>query len=63
MYSGDYTYIRQATDWPRWRYVRAGLAQSLADVSQAPGLLKGRLADVGMAVRYRMREGAAPVTS
>ena len=51
MKSGDYTYIWQATDWPSWRYDLAALAQSLADVSRAQGLLIGRLADVGMALR------------
>ncbi len=51
MNSGDYTYIWQATDWPTWRYDLAALARSLADVSRAQGLLMGRLADVGMALR------------
>jgi len=51
MNSGDYTYIWRATDWPNWRYDLAALAQSLADVSRAQGLLMGRLADVGMALR------------
>lgn len=48
---GDYTYIWQADDWPSWRYDLATLAHSLADVSRAQGLLMGRLADVGMALR------------
>ena len=51
MKSGDYTYIWQASDWPSWRYDLAALAQSLAEVSRAQGLLMGRLADVGMALR------------
>ena len=51
MKSGDYTYIWQASDWPSWRYDLAALAQSLANVSRAQGLLMGRLADVGMALR------------
>ncbi|WP_298015410.1 Fic family protein [uncultured Castellaniella sp.] len=51
MKSGDYTYIWQASDWPSWRYDLATLAQSLADASRAQGLLMGRLADVGMALR------------
>jgi len=51
MNGGDYTYIWQASDWPSWRYDLAALAQSLADVSRAQGLLMGRLADVGMALR------------
>ncbi|MYN11787.1 DUF4172 domain-containing protein [Pusillimonas sp. TS35] len=51
MKSGDYAYIWQASDWPSWRYDLAALAQTLADVSRAQGLLMGRLADVGMALR------------
>ncbi|MBE0548616.1 MAG: Fic family protein [Rubrivivax sp.] len=51
MNSGDYIYIWQASDWPSWRYDLAALARSLADVSHAQGLLMGRLADVGMALR------------
>lgn len=51
MNSGDYTYIWQASDWPCWRYDLSALAQPLADVSRAQGLLMGRLADVGMALR------------
>ena len=51
MKSGDYTYIWQANDWPNWHYDLATLAQSLADVSRAQGLLMGRLADVSMALR------------
>ena len=51
MSSGDKIYIWQASDWPNWRYDLAALARSLADVSRAQGLLMGRLADVGMAVR------------
>ncbi len=51
MYSGDCTYIWQSDDWPTWRYDLATLAHSLADVSRAQGLLMGRLADVGMALR------------
>ena len=51
MKRGDYTYIWQARDWPSWRYDLASLARSLADVSRAQGLLMGRLADVGMALR------------
>lgn len=51
MNSGDYTYIWQIGDWPNWRYDLAPLAGPLADVSRAQGLLLGRLADVGMALR------------
>jgi Fic family protein len=51
MNSGDYEYIWQAPDWPAWRYDLASLAGPLAAVSRAQGLLLGRLADVGMALR------------
>ena len=51
MNGGYYTYIWQASDWPTWRFDLAALAQPLADVSRAQGLLMGRLADVGMALR------------
>ena len=51
MNRGDYTYIWQADDWPSLRYDLATLTHSLADVSRAQGLLMGRLADVGMALR------------
>ncbi|MFA5240893.1 MAG: Fic family protein [Sulfuricella sp.] len=51
MNSGDYTYIWQANDWPNWHYDLASLAGLLADVCHAQGLLLGRLADVGMALR------------
>lgn len=51
MKSGDYTCIWQASDWPNWRYDLAALAGPLAEVSRAQGLLMGRLADVGMALR------------
>ncbi len=51
MKSGDYSYIWQAEDWPKWRYDLAALAGPLAEVSRAQGLLMGRLADVGMGLR------------
>lgn len=51
MKSGDNHYIWQADDWPRWRYDVAALVSSLAEVSRAQGVLVGRLADVGMALR------------
>ncbi|HEX7636221.1 MAG TPA: Fic family protein [Noviherbaspirillum sp.] len=51
MNSGDYTYIWQANDWPMWRYDLAALADPLTKVSRAQGVLMGRLADVGMALR------------
>jgi len=51
MFSGDYATIWQAKDWPTWRFDLGALAQPLADVSPLQGLLMGRLADVGMALR------------
>lgn len=51
MNSGDYPYVWQASDWPDWHYDLASLAEPLANVSRAQGLLLGRLADVGMALR------------
>lgn len=44
-------YIWQSPHWPDWRYDLAALAEPLAAVSCAQGLLLGRLADVGMALR------------
>ena len=51
MNSGDYEYIWQAGDWPNWHFDLAALAGPMAEVSRAQGLLMGRLADVGMALR------------
>ena len=51
MKRGDYEYIWQAPDWPAWRFDLPSLAQPLADVSRAQGVLMGRLADVGLAQR------------
>ena len=51
MKRGDYEHVWQASDWPGWRYDLAALARPLADASRAQGLLMGRLADVGMALR------------
>jgi Fic family protein len=51
MNRGHSTYIWEAEDWPHWRFDLAALAQPLADVSRAQGLLMGRLADVGIALR------------
>jgi Fic family protein len=48
---GDYTYVWQAPDWPNWRYRLAALAHPLAEVSRIQGVLLGRLADIGMALR------------
>ncbi|MCC5793478.1 MAG: Fic family protein [Chromatiales bacterium] len=51
MKGGEYKYIWQAGDWPNWRFDLATLAGPMAEVSRAQGLLLGRLADVGMALR------------
>ncbi len=51
MISGDYKYIWQAGDWPNWHFDLGVLAGPMAEVSRAQGLLIGRLADVGMALR------------
>ena len=51
MNSGNCKYIWQANDWPSWHFNLATLAQPMAAVSRAQGLLIGRLADVGMALR------------
>ena len=51
MNSGDYKYIWQASDWPHWRFDLAALAEPMAEASRAQGILIGRLADVGMALR------------
>jgi len=48
---GDCKYIWQAPDWPKWQYDLAALAGPMAEVSRAQGLLLGRLADVGVALR------------
>jgi Fic family protein len=48
---GEQLYIWQAADWPAWRYDLAKLAEPLAEVSRAQGVLMGRLADVGTALR------------
>lgn len=48
---GDCIYIWQAPEWPRWRYDLAALAEPLAQVSRAQGVLLGRLADVGLGLR------------
>ena len=51
MNSGDYNYIWQSNDWPNWRFDLTQLAAPMAEVSRAQGLLMGRLADVGLALR------------
>lgn len=49
--SGDYTFIWESAGWPAWRFDLPALATPLADVSRAQGVLAGRLADVGLALR------------
>lgn len=56
MKSGDYVW--DAEDWPQWRYDLASLADPLAAVSRAQGLLIGRLADVDRALRDQASLGA-----
>lgn len=51
MNSGEHRYIWEAGDWPNWRYDLATLAGQLAEASRSQGLLLGRLADVGVALR------------
>lgn len=51
MKRGEKRYIWQADDWPDWRYDLAKLAGPLANISQAQGMLLGRLTDMGLALR------------
>ncbi len=51
MNSGDYKYIWQSHDWPNWQFDLAALADFIASVSRAQGILMGRLADAGMPIR------------
>ena len=51
MNSGERRYIWAAADWPNWRYDLAALAGPLSEASRSQGMLLGRLADVGMALR------------
>ena len=51
MNHGEKHYIWQADDWPNWRYNLSALTGPLTEVSRAQGLLMGRLADVGLALR------------
>lgn len=51
MNSGDCNYIWQASDWPNWNFDLSALAGSMVEVSRAQGILMGRLADAGMALR------------
>jgi Fic family protein len=51
MNRGDWLYIWESPEWPAWCYDLSRLAAPLAEVSRAQGLLFGRLADVGLALR------------
>lgn len=51
MKRGYYSYIWQSPEWPNWRYDLSVLSEPLAQVSLAQGVLLGRLADVGLALR------------
>jgi Fic family protein len=51
MNSGENLYVWQSGQWPAWRYALPALAQAVAEVSQAQGMLLGRLADVGLPLR------------
>jgi Fic family protein len=51
MPSGENIDISQQPDWPAWRFDLAALTDALVRVSHAQGLLLGRLADVGLALR------------
>jgi len=48
---GEKRFIWQAEDWPNWRYELSSLTWPLTEVSRAQGVLLGRLADVGLALR------------
>ncbi|RZJ16133.1 MAG: Fic family protein [Haliea sp.] len=51
MKRGDNLYIWDSQQWPEWRYDLSALAPALAETSRGQGLLFGRLADVGLALR------------
>ena len=51
MDSGENLYIWQSDDWPYWRYDLSALIEPLTTVSRVQGLLLGRLADLGLALR------------
>ncbi|NVM77189.1 Fic family protein [Duganella sp. SG902] len=54
MECGDYTYIWQAPDWPRWRYDLTALAAAMSEVSHAQGYLLGRLEEAGLLLRDQL---------
>jgi Fic family protein len=51
MTSSQKHYIWQASNWPDWQFDWAAIAEPMAKVGRAQGLLMGRLADVGMGLR------------
>lgn len=61
MNSGDYNDLWQAKALPNWRFDFAALAGPMSEVSRAQGLLMGRLADVGMALRDPMQLVSGPI--
>lgn len=58
MGSGEKRYVWQADDWPKWRHELSALVGPLTEVSRAQGVLLGRLADLGMALRDQARLAA-----
>lgn len=51
MKRGECIYLWQSKEWPKWRYGLSELAQPMAEVCHAQGMLLGRLADAGLALR------------
>lgn len=51
MKNGENPYIWQEKDWPNWRYDLHVLSGPLTEVSRAQGVLMGRMADAGLALR------------
>ena len=55
MKSGDYRYIWQNKDWPRWSYNQDRLSALLAQVHREHGYLAGRMHDLGLDLRDKAR--------
>jgi len=55
MKSGDYRYIWQNKDWPRWSYSQDRLSALLARVHREHGYLAGRMHDLGLDLRDKAR--------
>ncbi len=51
MKRGEYLYIWQHPDWPRWHFNAQRLAAPLAQVHRAQGQLSGRMHDLGLPLR------------